>query len=254
MSDRVCIRCGGSWNGAEFDTLCAHDFDEAPEPDAVELMAPERATTTEAGETFSKGERYWFASGSAVPSQVHPTREGAIAAWKAAWRERIVLTRAALDRFSADFTKAAEVQGCITAATTLAEMIADMTKIAEEYERAEKFEPRARSYGVVDEGSRLAAFALRGHPPRPRYHYVINLPQDLCPSRRAVIEADPPLQVGARVRVVNDESSMCGWSGRVTSGLGRDRLVKFDAEFSDGAGLVSETYFRVDELEPIGAG
>src|SRR5574341_263005 len=95
-TDRVCIKCGGSWAGpVAFDTLCAHDFDEAPEPRSVDyerirlLAAPGGARACEYGYVaFGPAHD----SGS-VPDMErieveHPTREGAIAAWKAEWRRR----------------------------------------------------------------------------------------------------------------------------------------------------------------------
>src|SRR5574341_1210088 len=90
-TDRVCIKCGGSWAGpVAFDTLCAHDFDEAPEPRSVDyerirlLAAPGGARACEYGyvafgpahDSGSVPDMEWI-------EVEHPTREGAIAAWKA---------------------------------------------------------------------------------------------------------------------------------------------------------------------------
>lgn len=81
---RVCVKCGGSWTGKAYDTACGHDFGEAPEP------------TVEDGWPLGDGEREigflaWGPDPRNPPCDFeaeHPTREGAIALWKAAWRER----------------------------------------------------------------------------------------------------------------------------------------------------------------------
>ena len=87
---KTCIKCGGSWIGKEFDTLCVHDFDEPPEPTETLLLQPD-----ETG--HFAGERTWLACGGGM-SGFHPTREGAIAAWKKAWRERRMPMRAVVPR------------------------------------------------------------------------------------------------------------------------------------------------------------
>jgi hypothetical protein len=78
---RTCVKCGGSWMGAvAFDTTCVHDFDEAPQPpyvDRNELRVGEYGWV--AHDDDCDGDGHWVK---------HPTREGAIAAWQTAWRER----------------------------------------------------------------------------------------------------------------------------------------------------------------------
>lgn len=74
--------------GREYAYGCEHDFDEAPEPSVL---------------TFRniQGELVWEAyTDDSTISAVYPTREGAIAAWKAEWtreRDRARLTAAKID-------------------------------------------------------------------------------------------------------------------------------------------------------------
>lgn len=92
---KQCIKCGGSWAGAkQFDTECAHDFDEAPEPDGVIERLPHGdeeifvAFGPQPGGDALRGP--WLES-------EHPTREGAIAAWKVEWTKRRDEQRAEID-------------------------------------------------------------------------------------------------------------------------------------------------------------
>ena len=88
QSGRQCVLCGGSWAGKAFDTRCAHDFDEAPMPDVT------RSSLVRCPDMRPMREQGWiaFGGGSVFATNAywvqHPTREGAIAAWQQAWRER----------------------------------------------------------------------------------------------------------------------------------------------------------------------
>lgn len=93
---KTCITCGGSWLGKPFDTTCVHDFDEAPEPERVDEIQVGRQPKS-APLSAMRYERVFRAVswiGGRVLSTEHPTREGAIAAWKAAWRDRREVERA----------------------------------------------------------------------------------------------------------------------------------------------------------------
>jgi hypothetical protein len=90
---RTCVKCGGSWMGKSVDTRCAHDFDLAPQPEALTYGFD---GAEEGAHPLRKlpCEKLWiadgwpFEAGSKGVRAAHPTREGAIAAWQTAWRER----------------------------------------------------------------------------------------------------------------------------------------------------------------------
>lgn len=87
-TNRVCLRCGGSWLGRSPDPECSHVYeDEAREPTYVYR------------DMAAKHEMLWTAAGCLEwngPAHIarHPTREGAIAAWQAEWRRRRETKRA----------------------------------------------------------------------------------------------------------------------------------------------------------------
>lgn len=109
---RACVKCGGSWAGAKpYDSLCAHDFDEAPVPDVTpSSLVRSRSDLTPTGEMgwiAYGGGSMWSPASHWVQ---HPTREGAIAAWQQSWRERRDRERAN------DLAVAAELAGDVASA------------------------------------------------------------------------------------------------------------------------------------------
>lgn len=92
QSGRFCTKCGGSWL-RPYDPACAHEMGP-PEPSVADWPRV----------SGDRVERVYIAHGDGL-DRTHPTREGAIAAWQAAW----------LARWFADLaTRAA--QACIDAA------------------------------------------------------------------------------------------------------------------------------------------
>lgn len=96
MTAKTCIKCGGSWAGAvQHDPMCQHDFDEPPEPDGVIDDVPLRRLGDDG---VARALEVGFCAFGPAPGgnrlrgpwieEEHPTREGAIAAWKDAWRKR----------------------------------------------------------------------------------------------------------------------------------------------------------------------
>jgi hypothetical protein len=263
-SDRVCIKCGGSWNGQAFNTLCAHDFGEAPEPDGVIEHQP-----LDSGSWREFG----FVAFGPAPGgnrlrgpwleETHPTREGAIAAWKAAWCDRRDLERV-------PFPKTLPVEGFFeTQAGFVAEMETRLARLKARLPIGSVLEnhgPDPRGGGdlvtvqlfapgaVMTEAERGKVIAAGVAKARREFDRpmapcagcgTVHEPQEVCPARVA-----GSFLVGNHVRVIGGGH----WGGR--AGVVRQaRLycalayrVVFDAD--DAAWFGAHELERVEESKP----
>lgn len=83
---KTCTKCGGSWAGVkQFDTECAHDFGPEPEVREIQVARQPLSAPLEAMRFERIFEATYFDATLGPIRVEHPTREGAIAAWKAEW-------------------------------------------------------------------------------------------------------------------------------------------------------------------------